>query len=61
MPDYDGEQFDPPAPLAKVLVRTPDHTASIPDVAMLIDSGADVSLALESCLRASSSRRSRGA
>jgi hypothetical protein len=49
MPDYDRHQFDPPAPLAKVLVRTPDHTRSIPDVAMLLDSGADVSLIPASC------------
>ena len=49
MPDYDSAQFDPPAPLAKVLLRTPDHARSISDVAMLIDSGADVSLIPASC------------
>ena len=49
MPDYDGRQFDPPAPVANVLIRTPDHAKSISDVAMLIDSGADVSLIPASC------------
>ena len=49
MPDYDGRQFDPPAPMTKVLLRTPDHAKSIADVAMLIDSGADVSLIPASC------------
>lgn len=49
MPDYDRRQFNPPAPLAKVLLRTPDHAKSIEDVAMLIDSGADVSLIPVSC------------
>jgi hypothetical protein len=49
MPDYDRRQFDPPAPLAKVFLRTPDHARSISDVPMLIDSGADVSLIPASC------------
>ena len=49
MPDYDRRQFDPPAPLAGVLIRRPDHAKSISDVAMLIDSGADVSLIPASC------------
>jgi hypothetical protein len=49
MPDYDQQQFDPPAPLARVLFRTPDQAKSISDVAMLIDSGADVSLIPASC------------
>ena len=49
MPDYDQQQFAPPAPMARVLLRTPDHTKSVADVAMLIDSGADVSLIPASC------------
>ena len=44
MPEYDGQQFDPPAPVARVVVRTLDHTRSMSDVSMLIDSGADVTL-----------------
>jgi len=49
MPDYDGQQFDPPAPVARVIVRTPDHARTVPDVTMLIDSGADVTLIPQVC------------
>jgi len=49
MPEYDGQQFDPPAPVARVIVRTLDHTRSVPDVAMLVDSGADVTLIPQFC------------
>ena len=34
----------PPAPVAHVVVRRPDGAQSVADVAMLIDSGADVTL-----------------
>lgn len=44
MPPYDRTRFDPPAPLAHVLVRNPRTGAVLPDVPMLIDSGADVTL-----------------
>ncbi len=44
MPAYDAEQFDPPAPLAKVTLRNPDNRVIQPDVPMLLDSGADVTL-----------------
>ena len=42
MPSYDGEHFAPPAPTARVALRTAD--SSISEVLMLLDSGADVSL-----------------
>jgi hypothetical protein len=44
MPDYDATQFDPPAPLAHVTLRNPDTGATVSDVPMLLDSGADVTL-----------------
>ena len=44
MPKYDAENFDPPAPVAYVSVRDPATGASLSNVPMLIDSGADVTL-----------------
>jgi len=44
MPSYDRERFDPPAPLAAVGLLAQDRRKGISDVAMLIDSGADVTL-----------------
>jgi predicted aspartyl protease len=44
MPKYDAENFDPPAPVAHVTLRHPVTGASISDVPMLIDTGADVTL-----------------
>ncbi len=44
MPAYDGVLFNPPAPLAKVTLRHPSTGASVSDVPMLLDTGADVSL-----------------
>ena len=44
MPSYDVQRFDPPAPVATVTLRTQGGQESLDDVAMLIDSGADVSL-----------------
>ncbi|MGA2060188.1 MAG: retropepsin-like aspartic protease [Thermoguttaceae bacterium] len=49
MADYDGKQFDPPAPVAIVTIRTLDRSHSRSDVAMLIDSGADVTLIPKAC------------
>lgn len=49
MPDYEGQQFDPPAPLARVTVRTLNGAHRLADVAMLIDSGADVTLIPQVC------------
>ena len=36
MPDYDSENFDPPAPVAYVTLRNPATGVSLPDVPMLI-------------------------
>lgn len=44
MPTYDTEQFDPPAPLARVTLRNPANDMRIADIPMLLDSGADVTL-----------------
>lgn len=44
MPAYDDVRFAPPAPVARVALRHPDHVERMVDVSMLIDSGADVSL-----------------
>lgn len=44
MPSYDGIRFEPPAPLARVLLRDPSSGNSAMDVPMLMDSGADVTL-----------------
>jgi Aspartyl protease len=44
MPAYDGARFDPPAPLAKVTLRHPSSGATVSDVLMLLDTGADVTL-----------------
>jgi len=44
MPAYDNTLFDPPAPLAKVTIRHPSSRATISDVPMLLDTGADVTL-----------------
>lgn len=49
MPQYDRQQFDPPAPVAKVIVRTLDRTRAVIDVAMLIDSGSDMTLIPRIC------------
>lgn len=44
MPDYDDVSFSPPAPVARVTLRRPGSNATVSDVVMLIDSGADVTL-----------------
>jgi hypothetical protein len=41
MPLYDTAQFEPPAPVAQVVLRNPANGAKASDVEMLIDSGAD--------------------
>jgi predicted aspartyl protease len=49
MPEYDGQQFTPPAPVVRVSIRTLDKARSISNVAMLIDTGADVTLIPYEC------------
>ena len=44
MQAYEAARFDPPAPLALVVVRSRGRGLLIPDVPMLLDTGADVSL-----------------
>lgn len=44
MPAYDNNGFTPPAPVARVVLRDPNSGASLADVRMLIDSGADTTL-----------------
>ena len=44
MPAYDSKVFHLPAPIARVSLRALDNGASVTDVPMLIDSGADVTL-----------------
>jgi len=44
MPKYDAKNFDPPAPVAYVTLRNPATGASLSDVPMLVDTGADITL-----------------
>ena len=44
MPTYDANQFDPPAPVASVAIRSRESGVTFSDVIMLLDSGADVTL-----------------
>ncbi|MBI2924976.1 MAG: retroviral-like aspartic protease [Verrucomicrobia bacterium] len=44
MPAYDAIRFAPPAPVALVTLRNAASAASVSDVPMLLDSGADVTL-----------------
>lgn len=41
---YDGSHSDPPAPVARVTLRGPDGVATVTDVLLLLDTGADVTL-----------------
>ncbi len=44
MPTYDSNLFNPPAPVARVILRDPGNGNTASDVLMLIDSGADITL-----------------
>src|SRR6266516_2273714 len=44
MPEYDAENFEPPAPVAYVTLRNPATGVLLSDVPMLIDTGADVTV-----------------
>jgi hypothetical protein len=44
MPGYDASGFDPPAPVARVVLRNPHSGATVSDVLLLLDTGADVTL-----------------
>ena len=44
MPSDDASDFDPPAPVARVVLRNPESGATVADVSLLLDTGADVTL-----------------
>jgi hypothetical protein len=44
MPKYETENVYPPAPVARVTLRAPEGSFSTPDVPLLLDTGADVTL-----------------
>ncbi len=44
MPEYDAENFEPPAPVAYVTLCNPATGALLSEVLMLIDTGADATL-----------------
>lgn len=44
MPDYEVLHFDPPAPVARVILRHPDNGTTVSDVQLLLDTGADITL-----------------
>ena len=44
MPPYDDRRFAPPAAVLNARLRNPQNGAIIPDVLLLIDTGADVTL-----------------
>jgi hypothetical protein len=52
MPAYDDDGFTPAAPVARVTLRHPDTGASVPDIRMVIDSGADATLLPKSAVAA---------
>jgi len=51
MPVYDAERFKPPAPVATVVLCTRNRAKTVADVLMLIDSGADLTLIPQRCVR----------
>ena len=44
MPAYDANKFNPPAPLATIVLSDQKSGTALPNVLMLIDTGADVTL-----------------
>jgi predicted aspartyl protease len=44
MPNYDASHFAPPAPVARVTLRNSHSGATVSDVLLLLDTGADVTL-----------------
>ncbi|MDT5294592.1 MAG: hypothetical protein QOJ76_1472 [Acidobacteriota bacterium] len=51
MSDYDPSRFSPPAPVALVTLRNPESGATEEQVAMLLDTGADVTLLPRAAVR----------
>ncbi len=50
MPSYDASRFDPPAPVAEVTLRYRESGATVQNVTLLVDSGADVTLLPQSTI-----------
>lgn len=44
MPDYDASRYDPPAPIAEVTLRDVNSGALQPNVLLLVDTEADITL-----------------
>ena len=44
MPEYDAENYNPPAPVAYVILRNPATGVTLSNVPMLIDTGSDATL-----------------
>ncbi len=44
MPNYDASRYDPPAPIAQVTLRNMNNGALLPNVLLLLDTGADITL-----------------
>jgi predicted aspartyl protease len=44
MPSYDASHFNPPAPVARVTSRHPQHSTTVSDALLLMDTGADITL-----------------
>ena len=51
MPIYEAEGFSPPAPIALVRLRDPLNGTVLPDIPLLMDTGADVTLLPGSAIR----------
>jgi hypothetical protein len=51
MLSYDAAHFDPPAPVAHVTLRNPHSGATVPDMLLLLDTGADLTLLPPDCSR----------
>ena len=52
MPSYDASRYDPPAPVAHVAIRSSAGGATVADVSLLIDTGADITLLPRSAITA---------
>lgn len=44
MPNYDASRYDPPAPIAQVTLRDMNNGALLPNVLLLLDTRADITL-----------------
>jgi hypothetical protein len=51
MPTYDASHFEPPAPVAHVMLRNPHSGATVSNVLLLLDTGADITLLPRTAVR----------